>query len=102
MTMTRASAFPSPATGCDVSLSDGRYHSFVVRIWSGGNGTFRGQVTHVGTRRSIRFADMQRLIGFMQTHLAAHPEQWLIDELSEEQAPDGGDTDQAHAEERRW
>ena len=51
-------------------LSAERYDSFVVRVLSHGRGSLiHGQVTHVATRRSLRFTDPQRVIGFILAQL---------------------------------
>jgi hypothetical protein len=54
-----------------VRLSTGRYHSFVVRLWSrdGGPAAWRGQITHVATHRTLRFTDLPHMVAFMQSHL---------------------------------
>ena len=55
-----------------VRLSAGRYHSFVVRIWSGDGAetTMRGQITHIASRQSVGFTDLQRALSFIAKHLA--------------------------------
>jgi hypothetical protein len=53
------------------TLSAARYDSFVVRILSHerSGGVVHGRVTHVATRRSLRFTDLQRLVAFILTHV---------------------------------
>jgi hypothetical protein len=48
-------------------LSSGHYDSFVVRVFSRGPGgeLLHGEVTHVATRRTQRFTDLNRVLAFM-------------------------------------
>lgn len=52
-------------------LSASRYDSFVVRVVSRQDSgeLVQGQVTHVASRRTLRFTDVQRVVGFILTHL---------------------------------
>jgi hypothetical protein len=51
-------------------LSRARYESFVVRVLRRrGGGVIHGQVTHVGSRRSKRFTDLQAVVGFIASEL---------------------------------
>jgi hypothetical protein len=54
-------------------LSDARYASFVVRVLRQGTsgGYINGQVTHVASRRSKRFTDLQTVVCFIQAQLGA-------------------------------
>jgi hypothetical protein len=54
-------------------LSDARYASFVVRVLRQGTsgGYIHGQVTHVASRRSKRFTDLQTMVGFILAQLGA-------------------------------
>ncbi len=57
-----------------MSLSGGRYQSFVVRILSLESGAIQGEITHVATRESTRFRDARRMVDFMLDHLKVLPE----------------------------
>jgi hypothetical protein len=50
------------------SADTDRYDSFVIRIWTRDRVFVQGQATHVVSRRSVYFRDVQRLIGFMLGH----------------------------------
>jgi hypothetical protein len=54
-------------------LSDARYASFVVRVLRQGTsgGYIHGQVTHIASRRSKRFTDLQTVVGFILAQLGA-------------------------------
>ncbi len=52
-----------------MSLSGGRYHSFVVRILSRAGGGIQGEITHVGSRKSVRFSDAPRMVRFIMENL---------------------------------
>ncbi len=52
-----------------MSLSGGRYHSFVVRILSREGEAIQGEITHVGTRKSVRFSDARRMVRFITENL---------------------------------
>jgi hypothetical protein len=56
-------------------LSAGRYHSFVVRVFSRGSGPglVVGQVTHIASRSTQRFRDLQGIVGFIRAQLDQHP-----------------------------
>jgi hypothetical protein len=59
---------PAPDDSAGVSaLSALRYDSFVVRVLSRPPATepVGVQVTHIGSRRTLRFTDLQRVVGFM-------------------------------------
>lgn len=57
-------------------LSRARYESFVVRVLRRrGGGVIHGQVTHVGTRKSKRFTDLQAVVGFIAGEMASGSEQ---------------------------
>lgn len=61
-----------------MSLTEGHYDSFVVRIWSKDGQVGHGQITHVATRDARWFRDLQDSIAFMLAHLQDtpdHPEQ---------------------------
>ncbi len=53
-----------------MALSGGRYHSFLVRIWSQQREVVQGEVVHVGSRQRMRFRDLQHMLAFMLTNLA--------------------------------
>jgi hypothetical protein len=54
-----------------VRLSDGRYHSFVVRVWRGDGGRLpmHGRVTHVASHHSVGFTDLERMLEFIREQL---------------------------------
>jgi hypothetical protein len=56
-------------------LSAGRYHSFVIRVFSrgAGRGIVHGQVTHVASRRTLRFRDLQSIVAFIRAHVDRRP-----------------------------
>ena len=53
------------------ALSTGRYDSFVLRVFSRGQEgqLVHGEVTHVSSRRSRRFTDMNSALAFMVDHM---------------------------------
>lgn len=65
----------SPDDGGPGGLSAVRYDSFVVRVLTRPHERqiLEGQVTHIGSRRTLRFTDIQRVIGFMLAQLGRHP-----------------------------
>ena len=60
-----------PDDGGAVGLSARRYDSFVVRVLSEARGgkVIGGQVTHVGSRATLRFTDLQRIASFILANL---------------------------------
>ena len=58
-----------------VDLTAGRYDSFVVRVFSRGptNTLVHGQVTHVATRRMLRFTELQGVVSFILTQVGQGP-----------------------------
>ena len=58
-----------------LSLISGQYNSFLVRVWSADHpgGAVLGQVTHVASRRSVRFRDPQQMVAFILAHLGEAP-----------------------------
>jgi hypothetical protein len=58
-----------------VLLSAGHYDSFVVRVFSRGptHELVHGQVTHVATRRTVRFKDLKRVMAFIRAHVGQRP-----------------------------
>ncbi len=48
-----------------MDLSTGRYHSFVVRVLCRDGLIIQGEITHVGTRRSVKFTDCHRVVEFV-------------------------------------
>ena len=65
------------ASGDDdgVDLTAGRYDSFVVRVFSRGptNSLVHGQVTHVATRRTLRFTELPPVLSFILTQVGQRP-----------------------------
>jgi hypothetical protein len=51
----------------------GYYNSFVVRVWSDGQGQLRGHIEHVLTQDSSTFSDPAAVVEFIRTHLAPPP-----------------------------
>jgi hypothetical protein len=62
-----------PVTGAELTpLSRARYESFVVRVLRRrGGAVIHAQVTHVASRRSKRFTDLQSVVGFIAGELAS-------------------------------
>ena len=65
----------------------GYYNSFVLRVWSDGRGALRGRIEHVGSRDSLVFADLGRIVGFLRAHLGA-PREDLFEPGPAEQIDD--------------
>lgn len=51
----------------------GYYNSFVVRIWSDGQGRLRGKIEHVASHESLVFLEPERIVGFIRSHLNPPP-----------------------------
>jgi hypothetical protein len=64
----------SPDDGGAGGLSAAQYDSFVVRVLSRPHErqVVGGQVTHIATRRTLRFTDLQRVMAFMLAQLGRH------------------------------
>jgi hypothetical protein len=58
-----------------LTLTSGQYDSFIVRVFSRGpaRGLIHGRVTHVATRRTISFTDLQRVMSFILAHVGQSP-----------------------------
>lgn len=57
----------------------GYYISFVVRVWTeSGQDMTRGHIQHVGTREGMYFADWEKMIGFIRSHLYCHANAEMI------------------------
>lgn len=56
-------------------LSAGRYHSFVVRVFSHGTGggVVHAQITHIASRTTMQLRDLQSIAGFIRAHIERHP-----------------------------
>lgn len=48
-----------------MGVSDGRYHSFLVRVWARKGHFVHGEVTDASTRQSVRFREFPRLLRFI-------------------------------------
>ncbi len=48
----------------------GRYNSFIVRVWTDGNGRLRGKIEHVTTHESLIFLELEPIVGFIRSRLA--------------------------------
>jgi len=61
----------SPDDGGAGGLSAAQYDSFIVRVLSRPDQrqVVGGQVTHVATRRTLRFTDLQRVMAFILAQL---------------------------------
>ncbi len=55
----------------------GYYNSFVIKIWAEDDKeTIRGHMRHVGTQEEMYFLSLDKMIGFIMSHLgpsANHP-----------------------------
>jgi hypothetical protein len=61
---------PSPTPPASTRLSRGQYDSFVVRVWSqSGSGLSHGHITHVGSRDTIAFREIDELVAFLLRHV---------------------------------
>jgi len=48
----------------------GNYNSFLVRIWNGEDeNILRGYIQHVGSREIIYFANWDKMVSFIMSHL---------------------------------
>jgi hypothetical protein len=75
VTGTPARGAVPPGEDVPTPLSAGHYHSFVVRVFSRGSGPglVEGQVTHIASRSTLRFRDLQGIVGFIRAQLDKHP-----------------------------
>jgi hypothetical protein len=82
-----------PDNGAASGLSMSRYDSFVVRVLSDPReGTLLGgRVTHVATRRTLSFTDVQRIVTFIHSHVGTRP--GVVDKQELDQ-PSAGDLQQ--------
>jgi hypothetical protein len=48
-----------------MGVSNGRYHSFLVRIWARKGHFVHGEVTDAATHESVRFREFARLLRFI-------------------------------------
>src|ERR1700676_2895034 len=78
--VARVSGVPRDGPAADENpfasgLSAVRYDSFVVRVLSRppAGKPLGVQVTHIGTRRTHRFTDLQRVVGFMLAQVCSPP-----------------------------
>ena len=84
-----------------MQLSDGRYHSFVVRVWRGDGGRLpmHGQVTHVASHHSVGFTDLERMLEFIREQLtcqeAGPPATPAADGAGDGEAPGAADPGEA-------
>jgi len=70
----------------------GYYNSFVVKIWTeDGQNLTRGYIQHVGTQESIYFADGEKMVNFMLSHLSWHINGDIGDEAKQPLANPRGD-----------
>jgi hypothetical protein len=73
----------------------GYYNSFVVRVWSDGQGQLRGRIEHVLTQDSSTFSDPSAVVEFIRTHLAPPPSYIpdpVKERLDENGTPEKGET----------
>ena len=52
----------------------GRYNSFIVRVWTDGDGRLRGKIEHVITRESLTFSELEPIVGFIRGRLWCTPD----------------------------
>jgi hypothetical protein len=52
--------------------SDGRYETFVLRLWVEASTAGHGEVHHVQSNASLRFNDMKRALDFIWKVIEAH------------------------------
>ncbi len=66
---------PSPGRGwaSRAGTHAGRYESFFVRIWHRRGGSFHGQITHISTRKTTRFASLEHMLAFIAARLQLLP-----------------------------
>lgn len=50
-----------------MGVSNGRYHSFLVRVWARKGRFVHGEVTDAATHESVRFREFPRLLRFILT-----------------------------------
>ena len=50
---------------------NGRYESFVVRVWASGRRLLRGEVTHVASGDATRFTELSDVADFIRQRVAA-------------------------------
>lgn len=52
----------------------GHYNSFIVRVWTDeADGTVRGHIQHVGTQEETYFANLDKMVVFIEGHLSLSP-----------------------------
>jgi hypothetical protein len=56
-----------------VNSQTGYYSSFLVRIWVEDGKIVRGRIQHVGTRQSVYFSDLDKMVEFVMAHCHAFP-----------------------------
>jgi hypothetical protein len=49
-----------------MGVSNGRYHSFLIRVWARKGQFVHGEVTDAATRESVRFREFPRLLRFIR------------------------------------
>ena len=84
-----------PDEDTPTTLSNGRYDSFVLRVFSRepDGAVVHGEITHVATRRKHHFTELDSATAFILAQVGAHPA--AIDESPEVQpgcATSGGGT----------
>ena len=75
-------------------LVNGRYESFTVRVWARGDEIGRGEVMHVHSGESERFADLEVLSNFLARQVASHDGDASAPQLTAE-SHSNGHADQA-------
>jgi hypothetical protein len=83
----------SPDDGGESGFSDGRYDSFVIRVLSRPRDgrLVSGQVTHIATRRTLHFRDLQRVVNFMLAQLGRDAA--VVDPIEPAVVPDDAGSD---------
>jgi hypothetical protein len=79
-----------PGAEVPTPLSAGRYHSFVVRVFSrgAGSGVVHAQITHIASRSTLHLRDLQGIVGFIRAHMDRRP---LDPDLTEREIATYGD-----------
>jgi hypothetical protein len=66
-----------------MGVSDGRYQSFLVRIWARKGHFVHGEITDASTRESVRFREFPRLLRFILAGVRRSDDE-LLAELQDE------------------
>lgn len=61
-----------------MGVSNGRYHSFLVRVWARKGHFVHGEITDTATHESLRFREFPRLLRFILTGLRRADDATLV------------------------